>query len=251
MPNALWESAKESLKKLDKVLLDENLRDTHGLDFQFQAMDIPAIGRSQLDRAIDIIADNDKKVVVVLAHHNPLPTLNLEIRPYASLVDAGQLIFNLMRDGRRAFILHGHTHIDSALIAISPDQIDAKGFVSVLGCQGLTNADTASVCHIEIGLDENEDFLFSKVTRFVKIGADFLVKDNFYIFDLLSDDLSNDIDIDRLQRNRSKTFKGIAADLDVEANEELAERLLKCCTRRQLKIDNIANKIDDWIITRC
>ena len=59
------------------------------------AMDIPAVGRTQLDKIAEDLQSRDGNCIVVLGHHSPLPTHTQDVRPYATLVDSGQLVFAL------------------------------------------------------------------------------------------------------------------------------------------------------------
>jgi predicted MPP superfamily phosphohydrolase len=147
VPKEIWKETQSYIRRFEKIMgsrgIDPNLK------CMSQAMDIPAIGNSQRAFGLNYLRKEKKNCVIVLTHHNPLPTPNIEGRPYANLVDAGVLISDLM-DNRRVFVLHGHTHCDSALCVKSPESSGSGLFVS-LGSHGLHGLDgNASATYLQL-----------------------------------------------------------------------------------------------------
>lgn len=250
-PAKFWDTIKSSLSSMEELQQDEEIRKSKDLTLKLQALDIPAIGRAQFENAFSKIDDMTGNLLILLTHHNPLPTLNLEIRPYASLVDSGDLIFSFMQNDRRVIILHGHTHCDSMLTAFSPEDLSGtgRGFVSSIGGSGLHGHGEAAVTHIEIIADDSNNFLTATLSRFVKRGSTFVQDKTTRIYDSPSEYI-NKLDLNKLKTNESMPFKLVAKVLKKRPNEKLAEELLRGTAQRQLSIDGVGDSIDDWVITK-
>lgn len=247
LPVGYQELAVEVVNRAEKV---RGCRTEKNFDYQMQAMDIPAIGNSQREATLDHLAKSEANCAVIVSHHNLLPTPNLEVRPYASLVDSGPLLFGLIEGGRRVVTLSGHTHCDSTLTAMRYDS-NASGLLVNICVAGLHLAASATVSYIEI-LKEGAEFLTASVKQFIKRGSDFSGRNDFRIWDISLNecDVQSDLSLDALSVNTSLQFPRVAQLLGKEANDELAAKLLRLAGRRNLSISRIEESPDKWIISR-
>ena len=72
LPGSFWDDVRIALKQLLTGATNEELLD---------AMDIPAIGNTQLDAVGDQLNQQIGNCAVIIGHHPPLPTYNSEVRP--------------------------------------------------------------------------------------------------------------------------------------------------------------------------
>ncbi len=63
---------------------------------QLIELDIPAVGNSQLEILDKYLSTKKGNCVIILGHHNLLPTHQLVVRPYPDILDSGKLIHNLL-----------------------------------------------------------------------------------------------------------------------------------------------------------
>ncbi len=219
---------------------------------QLTALDIPAIGQSQFDRIIEHLQSFEGNCAILLGHHNLLPTHTMVVRPYAEIIDSGQLIFNLIGSERRILFLHGHTHCDSTLIAQSPEELES-GFIACIGGNGLHSipwGGEASVSYIKLMADDSSDFLAAVVSRYQKRGLNFVKVNRFPIWDEPTKKIDTNISIDELDFRLDFSFGEVAEKLNVENHETLAVELLRRRGLRQIEINDIHRPVGDWRIIR-
>jgi len=249
LPDSFWNAAVSSVRQMELLGRDTTMGLPADLRAQLEAMDIPAIGWSQLDSMLRHLNKAKANCAVVVAHHSPTPTPNIEVRPYGLLVDSGPFIFGLMEGGRRVLLLHGHAHCDSALTAQTP-QAPEPGFIATIGSRGLHGNGGAKVSHVQLLITEDRNFLMAVVSRFEQQGSAFHRMESFYIWDSPGSAVQVELDLDKLDRNHQYLFSEIANALGVPGDESLADRLLRLSNRRQLSVTNITNSHKKWIVTR-
>lgn len=234
--------------------LSEDLGSSIPSEFRplLKEMDIPAIGQDQLETVNNFLKDTEGNCAVLLGHHNPLPTHQLVIRPYAGLVDAGQLIFEMINTEKRIIFLHGHTHCDTTLIANCPE-ILYSGFIACLGANGLHRlpwGGVPSAAFIKLLADENGNFLAAIVSRFQMNGVSFMKTQNFPIYDDTARNFRSTIAFDNLDPEVSYTFDQVFERLNLSDKQKLKVELLKRRSLRQIKIADVDRSEEDWRITR-
>lgn len=249
VPKKFWDIVRKHIREIDNM--DNKLREKipNELKYQLQAMDIPAVGRSQLKSTWSYLTKTEGNYSIVLCHHNPFPSHNLEIRPYSSIVDSGHLVYGLMEQGRRVFILHGHTHCELALTTHTDEQKE-HGFVAAIGSSGLFNPFASAVTAIQILTDSKKNFLAGMISRYIKRGDDFSGRESYQIFDIPTHDTQFVYQLDKLESNRQFSFTRVATKLKTEANDDFAATLLKLSTRRQLRITDLDKDPNEWMISK-
>ncbi len=219
---------------------------------QLDEMDIPAIGNSQLDSITECLRGSTGNCAIVLGHHMLLPTQMLIVRPYAEIVDGGQLMFSLMGSERRILYLHGHAHCDSAIVVRAPDEIDS-GFIACLGGNGLHRIPTgasASASYVQVLADDNSDFLVAIVSRFQQKGMSFSKSRSFAIWDEGVRISGPSIKIDAFTPGTTLSFDEIVELLSVTDTDKLATDLLRRRSVRQIEIDDFEKPPSYWRIMR-
>ncbi len=100
------------LKKLKGWLRDAAPADRERIERAVKramgTMDIGAIGTTQR-RAIATVPNDERKVRIAVLHHHLLPHPQVEITPFESVVDAGQVLSDLI-DAGFDLVLTGHKH---------------------------------------------------------------------------------------------------------------------------------------------
>jgi 3',5'-cyclic AMP phosphodiesterase CpdA len=240
IPGSFWEDIQSALGKAFAGSRD--LAD---------AMDIPAVGRTQLDKIGDDLQNHNGNCLVVLGHHSPLPTHTQEVRPYATLVDSGQLVDRLIGNGRRVMFLHGHAHCDSSLIAHSPEGT-GEGFIACVGNRGLHGDDGATVSYVQLTTDDRGDFLAAMVMRYQKNSASIQRTNSFVIRDLLKEPRHHQYPIDDLETNTTFQFEEVRDKLRVDPahSSQLASELLERSSQRQVEIHDLNRPYQEWRIIK-
>ena len=215
------------------------------------AMDIPAVGQTQLDKIGEDLQNRDGNCIVVLGHHSPLPTHTQEVRPYGTLVDSGQLVFRLIGNGRRVMFLHGHAHCDSSLIAHSPEGT-GEGFIACVGNRGLYGDDGATASYVQLTTDDRGDFLAALVMRYQKNSASIQRTNSFVIRDILKEPRHHQYRIDDLEANTTFRFDEVRDKLRVDQahSGQLATELLERSSQRQVEIHELNRPYAEWRIVR-
>ena len=247
-----WKAAREYVRELEKKFETDKLVDKikEELRYQLQCMDIPALGYNQIDTVADLLAKSSGNCVVVLMHHNALPASIADIRPYANLIDSGQLIVRLIEKGRRVILLHGHIHCDSELSVFPIREDVAGGFVASIGSRGLIDRANAAANLVEICLTEANDFIKANVALIERIGDDFQCH-NIYVI-LNRHRQMGDIELkvrNVLELNKRYPFSKVAELLEKPADEELAEKLIQL-DPIPIQIEPQKAPITNWHINR-
>jgi hypothetical protein len=215
------------------------------------AMDIPAIGQRQCNEAEEYLSVMPGNFAVIIGHHNPLPTHMLVVRPYAEIIDAGRLIFNLLGNERRILFLHGHTHCDTALLTQSPDMVDSGAMICI-GATGLHKmpGSTSSVSFIEVLVDDKPDFLCAIIYRYQLKGSDFMQENPFMVWDHVIRTNRSGLAITKLKAGTTYTVEDIAGLLGPSSadREDLAVELLRHRVTYQIEIQDVSRPIADWRI---
>lgn len=248
-----WKAAREELREREEKYKADGIIDQveQELKYQLEDMDIPALGYNQLDQMAAGLTEGKGNCAIILMHHNPVPTTAVDIRPYANLIDAGQLISRLVERGRRVVVMHGHTHCDSGL-TVFPHHKDTGGFVACIGSRGLSGGTNAAATVVELALTEMYDFCRANVAYIERIGDDFQRRDKYVLLNRFRD--RGDLDIElrihkHLALNKTYTFDQAAQALSLKADATLEEKLIQL----DPNIIEIAGKKQpskNWRITR-
>ena len=247
-----WKAARDSVRELEQKYESDRLVDKiqEELRYQVQCMDIPALGYNQIDTIADALAENSSNCVIVLMHHNALPASITDIRPYANLIDSGQLIVRLVENGQRVILLHGHIHCDSELNVFPIREDMAGGFVASIGSRGLIDRANAAANLVEICLTGANDFLKASVALIERIGDDFQCHNKYNLLNRHRE--MGDIELEvrnALELNKTYPFSKVAELLGKPADEELAEKLMQL-DPKPLEIAPQRAPISDWRMNR-
>lgn len=250
LPDEFWNAELQMLKEKEaasniSTLIEGNRAD---LSYQVQAMDIPAIGTKQMDCCCEALGEAVGNCAVLLMHHNPVPTSQIDIRPYANLIDSGPLLTRLMTNGQHIIILHGHTHSESGL-TMHPHLGDEGGFVASIGNNGLSAQPSASASLLEITTTDRNEFISANIYGIVRNAALFVRKYQYTLRERLLDYFIPQWDLDKLPKNRTLTFTELAQKVDILANESLAEDLIRL-DPVSLKITGKGQPAEKWRIKR-
>jgi len=253
MPEVFWDKIREILTNID--VLDETLLsevpEVIKSQLKMAAMDIPAIGQRQCDHAEKCLSDMDGNFAIIIGHHNPLPTHMIVVRPYAEVIDAGRLIFNLLSNERRIIFLHGHTHCDTALLTRAPG-IPDSGLMACIGATGLHTipGSTSSISFIDVLADDKPDFLCAIVYRYQLQGSNFVQGSPFFVWDEGMRTNKSSISIEKLEAGKTFTVEEIEKELDQGTidHEKLAIELLRHRMTHQIEIQDVDRDIEDWRI---
>jgi len=250
LPDGFWKKERDDLKKREEEYGADGLIDKieSDLKYQVQAMDIPALGFDQIDSCIEALAEGEGDSAVVLMHHNPVPTSNVDIRPYASLIDSGSLVLRLMEKGRHVIILHGHTHSKSGL-SMHTHQGDEGGFVASIGNRGLTGGPNSAGTLIQIMTTDRNEYIKADV-YFIERNAT-IYENNFqYTLQQRSlEPIEVGLELDKLTKNRCLTFCEVSKLLEKPVDNSLAEGLVQQEPTR-LRISGKGQSLKEWRITR-
>jgi len=219
MPEDFWDSVRCWMAKTEEDSLLAGRTDVpEAFKHALQAMDIPAVGVSQMGLALDLLEHAQGNCLIVLAHHAPLPTPNVEVRPYAFLVDSGPVLHQLMNGGRRVLFFHGHSHCHSTLLASPPDS-EPHAFAVSLGARGL-HGPYAEVFYVCLLVGDLGDFLMASVTRFEMQGSVFRQQKVCVVEDPKPSSTRSGIDFARLPPDTIYPFSSVAERLGVPATLE-------------------------------
>lgn len=247
-----WKAARDYVRELERKYETEKLVDKiqEELHYQFQCMDIPALGYKQIDTIADALANSSGNCAIVLMHHNALPASITDIRPYANLIDSGQLIVRLIENGSRVILLHGHIHCDSELSVFPIREDMTGGFVASIGSRGLIDRVNAAANLVEICLTEANDFIKANVALIERIGDDFQCPNQYVLLNRHREMGDFEWKVRNvLELNKTYPFSKVAELLEKPANEELAEKLIQL-DPRPLEIAPQKAPISDWRINR-
>ncbi|MDD5098660.1 MAG: metallophosphoesterase, partial [Candidatus Pacebacteria bacterium] len=227
-PKQYWKAVEVNVRQLNKKFFAKE---------KIKALDIPAIGKTQLDYALRFLNNNHTNFAVILTHHNPFPVPLSEYRQYASLIDSGKVLHMLVQNNRFIILLHGHAHIDCG---ISADLLlKGSGKVVALGNAGLNNeGDAASAVYLQLLIKDNK-FLAASILRLVKRGIIFQKMEEFDI--LGNDDSIVDLEIEKLGRQTNYTFEAAAKLLRKknEKDDDLLEKLIKFASKKTVTIEGL------------
>jgi predicted MPP superfamily phosphohydrolase len=220
------------------------------LKSQLTALDIPAIGNTQIGEIKKALSKPMGNFSIILGHHNLLPTHTTIIRPFASIIDSGRVVYLLLESNKRIFFLHGHTHQDSALFTRSPED-KKSGFIASIGCTGLhelSNEGTPSVTYIEFIFNNNGDFRFAKVSIFQWNKRDFKPVHIFPILDITKLRKRLPEELRKIEPGKDFYFGELAEDLGIDDENKLTEILLEALSSGRIEIKDIEGKKSDWLI---
>lgn len=252
LPEDFWKAIQGAVDDIGALSNGNTVEIPAAIKSQLKAMDIPAVGHSQVEKLEEYLREKTGNCAIILGHHNPLPTHALVVRPYAELVDSGQLIFSLIDSGRRILFLHGHTHCDSVLVAQSPENRDT-GFIACLGGTGLNElpgGGSASASYIQVLADESCNFLAAVVSRFYQNGAAFSKRQSFFIWDIPTEPSNPRVKINELEPRKTLFFDELADKYAFKDRDALAIELLRRTSYRQIQISGLERSLENWRITR-
>lgn len=254
LPKEFWESVKKSIKDLGN--LDESLKEKIPDEIQPQLidLDVPAIGYKQLDKIEEFASKFTGNCVLTFGHHNLLPTHQMNIMPYADLLDSGEFIFRFLNQGKYVLFFHGHTHCDTSLSAYSPeDSENQKGVITCLGTCGLHTVASGwipSASHVKIFVDENYDFLSAIVNRFIFRTTIVSKMNAFSIYANYVDPMKIQASINELETKRTYTFKEAQEISGVKDDDSFASQLIMRRCSSQINIVDPHKQYSDWRITK-
>jgi len=102
--------AKKFIDKLNAVV-DELVSEGDKPVQLFEVLDAPIVHSDVVADLCDILNDQPKeKVVILAAHHNLLPQQRPRLAPYTELVNSGAIRRTITSSGRPVIYLHGHIH---------------------------------------------------------------------------------------------------------------------------------------------
>jgi predicted MPP superfamily phosphohydrolase len=237
--------------KYKKAKILESIPD--GYVFQFESMDIPAIGEIQRQKLVDILSTMNGNCIVLLMHHNLIPTQIPILRPYALPLDSGILITQLMKNNRYVIVLHGHTH-DKSGINLYPQQfddgVDHGGFIASIGNVGISGNKNDSATFIQIITSDTNEFIRANVYSITRNGT---VYEKRFEYSLRERSIKLPQimwKMDKVPINVSMYFKEFAKAVKEPASESLALDLLRL-DELTVKINGKeGHLIDNWRISR-
>lgn len=212
-----------------------------------EKLDIPAIGISQFGIIQDVIRDNPGNCSIVLSHHSPLPTQDIEVRPYGCLLDSGMIFHDLTNYGKKIILLHGHKHKSTASAAHSLDFTGKQGMLLVNGVSNFDN-NSIEIANIEVTLKDVGDFLCCNIYRYEITGLSHRPLKTCSYFDNSGELVTTDIDL--------SVFDQIFYLCDIKEQhpeksiKQIAEELLKIRSSNFISIKNQEKDIDNWVIER-
>ncbi len=229
----------EVCKKLTKV--------PNETKYQLVAMDIPALGRNQIDKLSEQLHGANSDCVIILMHHNPLPTNNIEVRPYANLIDSGIMLKHIFQSKKKTIILHGHTHCNSDLSVFKHNNNEEeKPLVVALGNKGLSSRETSMATVVELAITNDSDFIKADIHEVERNSTMYEIVRTFYIKDF---DVIIDSDfLSKVPKNQKILFESFATRVGEPPDEILAGKILKY--EPYLKIINRDKNFNDWKIIR-
>jgi 3',5'-cyclic AMP phosphodiesterase CpdA len=219
---------------------------------EMQSLDIPAIGKSQVDFIEEKLRNNVKgNFSLFLSHHCPLPTPDIEVRPYGSLIDSGKILFSLTKPGRKIVLLHGHKHISSTSVAypLEPDSGDEQR--GMLLANGISNfkKDEIQLGYLEIITTDNNDFLCCRLERFIVKQMTYESTEKFSYFDINNRLIESELDIRSMIERKVLRLNEIKAQNQSLTEDKIAEELLKLSTTRLFSIKNMKKDPKYWEIS--
>jgi len=144
--------------------------------WQFVSMDIPALGEKQRNQVAKYLTDRAQSgFAVIVMHHNPLPTSNVEMRPYSNILDSGPFLLQLTEKNARVLALHGHTHSDSSsrFFPQFGGRDNVTGYVTSLGSPGFASDAHASARLIRVYTRDSGTIIKIDIDRIERNGACF------------------------------------------------------------------------------
>ena len=251
IPESFWIKVQKDLAKYEQALSSE---DTIGkikddLKYQVQCMDIPALGFAQIDAILAQLDDSESQSALVLMHHNPVPTDNVQIRPYANLLDSGPLLYKIFNSNKHVILLHGHTHCKAELSAHNHGR-GGRGVISAIGNSGLSSDSRSEASFVQIILTDQGCLAKANVFSLRRNAASY-EKEFAYSVSRRSPSelpLLNEV-VERLPREEMFTFTQAAELLDKPADERLAQSIVQL-ESAVLDITNMSEDYMKWRIKR-
>lgn len=219
------------------------------LKYQFEEMDIPVLGMPQLDKFSSLLSEASSSFALVAMHHNPLPTNNVELRPFANLVDSGILIQKLVTSNKDVIILHGHTHCESALtIYQHGNGSNQNKLIAALGHHGLSDGEKSLAAVIDLFFNDSGLFIKANVIHIALNGSCYR-EDQCFSLKSFNCRVDLDINWNEFEKMIKYPFPDFAAKIARPADERLAETLLMVDSD-YIDITNKDANFKDWQICR-
>lgn len=235
----------EHLKDLrdKKDLKFEDIKDDK---FLYQKdLDIPAIGDNQSRALLDQISNiKESDSCILLMHHNPIPTASIEIRPYANVIDGGRLLKELLETGKKVFILHGHTHFESALTSFLPDSNNSN-YVATIGGAALNGSDRGKASILKFLFSDNVH-LKTDIYEVKRDSSTFNIRPKFQLYNQ-ADKYDLDIAWNKLIASKKYTLESLKSELGYHGSEEKLIRSIIFLTPNNMKIGyNNSDNYNNW-----
>ncbi len=226
-----WGKIKSLLKKGNKIFKED--------------LDIPAIGTNQLSNLKSSICDDCQgDFSVILMHHNPLPTNNVELKPYANILDGGPFLSYCIESQKHIIVLHGHTHCDAEMtVSKYNNRGDQQGWVTAIGKKKFYHS--ASI--IDVWLTNDNNFIKAQVQDIEYVSS----KYNSSFKSILRSTFIPKPPrwINNMPESGHKLkFQDFANQIGIEANEKLAIQLLQNENRIIDINKNGSINFNDWSV---
>jgi hypothetical protein len=251
LPSTFWA---DELKKIESLEKDLDARDVikkvhSDMQYQFAAMNIPTIGKNQIEQTIKILQKSQGNCQVLLLHNNPLPTSIIDVRPYSNIVDAGALLYNLLFGSWNSIILHGHTHSKAGLNINTYQQDDEGCFVFSIGTQGFYDQTNAAVNVIRIVTTDTNEFIKCIVFCLVR-NHTYLEKRFEYSIPKRIGVKTPEWNLEGLELTRNYTFDEVKKLKNPNAKDDEFALDLVYFSPNVIKIMGIDQELKQWIIRR-
>lgn len=210
-------------------------------------LDVPAIGKNQLEEIIECIATATSDSAIILMHHNPVPNNNIEIRPYSNLVDSGKLLTSLLNTNKKSFILHGHTHYIYDILSYFPS--GSNNYISSIGCGALNGSPGTKANIYEFYYTNNNEHIITKVHRVERSGgAGFSTRRSHNVFEKGYEKNEHKIYKEIYKVNKKIVFKELLEKLAGIEEDSVLKVILKL-ESLYLEIEKSGtDSFNDWII---
>lgn len=155
-----------TLSPEDRQRFNEETKNDN-LDHLDDCLDIPAVTTLQRQRIQKAVRTQQTNFFIMLSHHSFVPSNSVEIRPYASIIDAGKTLYDLFSLKKNVIALHGHIHFSSAMMSYEP-RLNPNLFFSSIGA-GLFNGGLGSSVNIlEFICSDDGEYVITIVYEYVK-----------------------------------------------------------------------------------
>jgi 3',5'-cyclic AMP phosphodiesterase CpdA len=226
----------------------------YGMDHLSDFLDIPSIGTKQKLEVLNIIRENNSDNAIILMHHNPLPNNSIELRPYSSVVDSGNIISELMDTEKKVFILHGHTHFDYNILAYFPTKND--NYLSSIGCGPLNGSQNSRANILEFYYTTNDRHIITKIHNIFKSGgAGYTDRYSHNIYDKSLSKVERMINVYTiLDSKNSVSFTELKEQILKQTQDVQDDDIVKILLKEELmslKIDkNGTDNYINWLISK-